>query len=295
MINIKFSNIELDAGLGFMRSLVAELEAACQGHHPDPGLLSPGFSDWPFARELNRRAYDQISVDYVENYFDNPLLRAAFDDWLAQLPKSSSVLDAGCGHGDPVITRLLERGLRVTRSDLSSAMLTRARVQFPQVEFWEQAIAEIQTESIFDGACSFSSMLYLDPIDFFHSIYRIFRALKPGGLLFLYGYDLHPGWRGQPYHVQIKHWMWGGTRSIEETTQALEEHGYFKVLKTVITESEQARQERISKWRIDTQKEHDERLAGLDPKTKIKRTDYSNITPTKLAYPYVMVAQKREE
>ena len=292
MIEIQFPYIDLEEGLCFMRELIADLEAACQGRHPDPGLLPPGFSDWPFARELNRRAYDQIFLDYEENYFAEPLLRDAFDTWLAQLPTPASVLDAGCGHGDPVITRLLERGCRVTGSDLSPAMLTRARAQFPQVEFWERAITEIQDESTFDGVCSFSSMLYLDQVDFFHSIHRIFRALKPGGLLFLYGYDLHPRWRGQPYEVEIKQWMWGGTRSIEETTQALEEHGYFKVLKTVITEADQIRQERIAKWRIETQQEHDEWLAGLDPNIKIERTDYSNITP-RLAYPYVVVAQKQ--
>lgn len=126
MIEIQFPNIDLEEGLCFMRELVADLEAACQGRHPDPGLLPPDFSDWLFARELNRRAYDQIAVDYVENYFAEPLLQDAFDNWLAQLPTSGSVLDAGCGHGDPVITRLLERGCHVTGSDLSPAMLTRA-------------------------------------------------------------------------------------------------------------------------------------------------------------------------
>jgi SAM-dependent methyltransferase len=294
MIEIQFPDIGLEEGLRFMRELVADLETACQGRHPDPGLLPPGFSDWPFARELNRRAYDQISVDYKEDYFAEPLLRDVFDNWLAQLPKSGSVLDAGCGHGDPVITRLLEHGCHVTGSDLSPAMLTRARAQFPQVEFWERTITEIQAESIFDGVCSFSSMLYLDQIDFFHSIHRVFRAMKAGGLLFLYGYDLHPRWRGQPYEVEIKQWMWGGTRSIEETTQAMEEHGYFKVLQTVITENEEVRQKKIAEWRIQAQKEHDEWLAKLDPSIKIQRTDYSNVTP-RLGYPYVVVAQKQEK
>lgn len=292
MLNLRLDDIELEDGLRFMRELIAELESACQGRHPDPGLLPPGFSHWLFARELNRRAYDQIAANYQENYFANPLLADAFADWLAQLLANGAVLDAGCGHGDPVIARLLERGFQVTGSDLSPVMLARARQQFPQADFWERAITEIATEAAFDGACSFSAMLYLDPIDFFHSIYRLYRALKPGGLLFLYGYDLHPNWRGQPYDVAIQQWMWGGTRGLEEVTRALEEHGYFKVLKTQIPVSEAERQAKIAEWRARAKKEHDEWRASLPSTANIARSDYSNVTP-RLPYPYVVVAQKQ--
>jgi SAM-dependent methyltransferase len=294
LVEILFPNIELEEGLGFMRELIAGLEAACQGRHPDPGLLPPGFSQWPFVRELNRRSYDKISETYDEDYFEeDPLLKDAFDNWISKLPESAHVLDAGCGHGDPVITHLLERGLRVTGSDLSPVMLGRARAKFPQVEFWEKDTTELEAEAEFDGVCSFSSMIYLDPIDFFHSIYRIYRALKPGGSLFLYGYDLHPGWRGRPYQLTLGHWMWDYTRGLEETTRALEEHGYFKVAKTVMTESEEALQKRIAEWREEKQKEHDEWLASLGPDTNIEHTDYSTATP-KLLYPYLVIAQKQE-
>ncbi len=292
MVEIRFSGLDLDQGLNFMRELIADLEAACQGRHPDPGLLPPGSSHWPFARELNRRVYDKIAEHYAERYFDEPLLSDAFDGWLAQLPESGHVLDAGCGHGDPVIARLLERGFRVTGSDISPVMLERARAKFPQVEFWERDTTELDADSLFDGVCSFSSMIYLDPIDFFHSIYRVYKALKPGGLLFLSGCDLDPSCRGQPYHVEFKEWLWGETRGIEECTHALEEHGYFKVLKTVVTESEETRQQRIAKWRIQRQLEHDEWLASLGPDANIKRPDYSEVNPI-LSYPYVVIAQKQ--
>lgn len=291
MLEIQIKDIELDDGLRFMREIIQELEAACQGRHPDPGALPPGFSDWPFAREINRRAYDQLAAEYQEDYFANPLLTDACDGWLAQLPPGGSLLDAGCGHGDPVITRLLERGFRVTGSDLSPAMLARARDQFPQMEFWERASTEIEAESAFDGVCSFSSMLYLDQIDFFHSIYRLHRALKPGGLLFLYGYDLHPGWRGQPYDVAIQHWMWGGTRGLAETAAALEEHGYFKVLKALDVTPEAERQERIEHWRAQKLEAHAELVKKYPSAQPSPAPDVSR-PPSYLAYKYIVVAQK---
>lgn len=291
MMDIRLRFIELEDGLRFMRELIQELEAACQGHHPDPGLLPPGFSEWPLVRELNRQAYNDIADGYQEDYFANPLLAEAFDHWMAQLPACGQILDAGCGHGNPVIACLLEKDFQVTGSDLSPEMLAHARTQFPCVEFWEKAITEIDAAVAFDGACSFSSMLYLDQVDFFHSIYRLHRALKPDGLLFLYGYDLHPGWRGEPYHVDLGHWMWGDTRGMEETSRALEEHGYFKVIHAREVVDEKERQEKIAQWRIEKQKEHDEWLQNLQLGVQIARTDYANITPN-LSYPYVVIARK---
>lgn len=164
MIDIRLENIKLEDGLRFMRELIQEVESAREDRHPDPGLLLPGSSNWPFVRALNRRAYDQIATDYRENYFANPLLVGMIDGWLAGVVPGGHILDAGCGHGDPVIAQLAERGFRITGSDLSPGMLERARIQFPEVEFWESAITEIDAEALFDGACSFSSMLYLDQV-----------------------------------------------------------------------------------------------------------------------------------
>jgi len=294
MVDFRFEYIELEEGLRFIRELIREVSEAASGHHPDPAAFPPGHSEWPFALRLNCLAYDQISTGYQESYFSDPTLAEAFDGWLAELPASGYVLDAGCGHGDPVIARLLEKGFQVTGSDLSPLMLARAREQFPAARFWEKAITEIDVDSIFDGACSFSSMLYLDPIDFFHSIYRLYRALTPGGLLFLCGFDLHPGWRGEPYHVDLNHWMWGETYGKDETVHFLEEHGYFKVLKTVETGTEADRQERIERWREQSQKEYEKATINLPPEFHLPAIEIS-ANPARVAYPYIVIAQKQEK
>jgi SAM-dependent methyltransferase len=293
MLEIALSSVNLEDGERFMRELIHEMNEAGLGHHPDPANLPTGYSDWPFARQLNRQAYDQIANTYQEKYFDNPLIGQAFDNWLADLPASGQILDAGCGHGDPVIARLLAKGFRVTGSDFSPAMLAHATEKYPGVQFWECAITEIQAESTFDAVCSFSSLLYLDPIDLFHAIHRLYHALKPGGLLFLYAYDLHPNWRGQPYHVDIDHWMWGETYSMDGTTQALEEHGYFKVLQKLDTTTDAEHQERLERWRIRTQKEHEELLKKLPPDFPVNPPDLSE-PPGRLAYPYFVIAQKQD-
>jgi len=84
----------------------------------------------------------------------------------------------GCGHGEPVIARLLEKGYQVTGCDLSPEMLRIARQQFRQVTLINQDASLLTQEAEFDAACSFSSLLYLDPIDLLNSIRRLHRALK---------------------------------------------------------------------------------------------------------------------
>ncbi len=200
------------------------------------------------------------------SYFEKPLLSQAFDSWLALLPPGARVLDAGCGHGEPVITQLLEKGLQVTGVDMSPAMIRRAQEQFPQVTFLNKATQEVDFEVEFDGVCSLSSLLYLDPVDLFHSIYRLHCALKPGGLLFVYGYDLHPGWRGHPFDMQMDYWMWEWTYSMTEAAQALAEHGYFEVLGAYDVTSEEDRAERRARalqWQQEQEEALQEELAKL--------------------------------
>jgi len=232
-ITFKFTGLPAEPVISFMRDFIIELDQANQDRHPDPGKLPAQSSDWSFALQLNQQAYNQVAPLYQERYFSHHDLSQQFDDWLAALPPGGKVLDAGCGHGDPVITRLLENGFQVTGIDLSTEMLTRAQERFPGVPFHNLAVTQLALEAEFDGACSLSSMLYLDPIDFFHAIYRLYRALKPGGLLFLYAYDTHPGWRGHPFSHVLDQWMWSWTRSLDEAVHALEEHGYFSVLQAV--------------------------------------------------------------
>ncbi len=66
MIDIRLPFVELDDAARFMRELIYDLNDANQGKHPDPADLSPTANDWPFARQVNQRAYDALADDYEE-------------------------------------------------------------------------------------------------------------------------------------------------------------------------------------------------------------------------------------
>jgi SAM-dependent methyltransferase len=293
MIDIRLTFISMEAGVQFMQDLTRELLEAYQGKRPNPADLPDGAGEWPFIRQLNQKAYDIISDDYQEEYFSNPLLTEMFDAWLAELPSGAKVLDAGCGHGDPVIARLLEKGLQVTGSDLSPRMLARAQEKFPTVTLVNQTVSEIRYEAEFDAACSLSSLLYLDPIDLSHSIFRLYRALKPGGLLFLHAHDLHPSWRGLPYGVDIKQWMWSWSYGLEEAAHALEEFGYFKMLRVTDVSTEQQKKERIERWRTSMLENHQRLVETMPEGSKLSQPDLSRV-PQNLPYGYALIARREK-
>jgi SAM-dependent methyltransferase len=233
MSKLVFTNIDQDDLMVFLEDLLRDTAHAHQGGYLDPARFPPGFSNWPFVTTLNLQAYGHLSEVYHEHYFENKPLAQVFDAWMNSLPSGGQVLDAGCGHGDPVIARLLEHKFQVTGCDISPEMLQRARQQYPAATFWQCQTSLLDVEDAFDGVCSFSSMVYLDVVDFLHSVYRLYRALKPGGLLFLYGYDEDPGWRSSPYGIDLKRWMWIGYYAPEEIARMLEAHGYFDVTNIV--------------------------------------------------------------
>jgi SAM-dependent methyltransferase len=288
-INIKLDLDDADDGIEFMRQLTAEIAELYQGKNPDPANVPTDSSNWSFARISNQRAYDKLSEDYNEKYFSEQLLTEKFDDWLNGIPAGGHILDVGCGHGKPVIARILEKGYHVTGSDLSPKMLERAREHFPGVPFLNQMASELTCEAEFDGACSLSSMLYLDPIDLSHGLYRLHHALKPNGLLFLYAYDLHPGWRGAPYQVEMGQRMWTWTYGMDEVVQRLEEHGYFKVLKAENVTSEEEKQALIEKWYEDAKAQYDSFMERY-PTSQYPMPDINK--PPRLAYKYAIIARR---
>lgn len=288
-IEIKIDVDEFEPALEFMRQFTAEVEQVANGAHPDPATLAPRASRWGFSRAVNRKAYDSLALEYQEWQIADSLFKDAFDAWIGRIPKDGKILDIGCGFGKPVIPYLLEKGFAVTGLDASPKMLERVRDAFPSVPLINLPVEDLNIEQEFDAACSLSSMLYLDPIDFSHGLYRVYLALKPGGLLFLNAYDLHPTWRGEPYRVDVNRLMWGWSYGSDEVVLALEEHGYFKALDVRNVTPKEYEQEQLDKWFASATKTHEEILK--------KNPSYDGPAPDRNRPPpfpmqYTVVAQR---
>lgn len=291
-VSIKVDLDDPQDGIRFMRDLLHEITAVQQGEHPNPASFPPGSSDWPLVAQLNRQAYAKISEDYQENYFENPALTQVFDAWLAQLPQGGHILDAGCGHGQPVIGRLLDKGYQVTGIDFSPAMLRQASQKYPQASFMNEVTSALDLQAAFDGICSFNSVLYLDPIDFFNSIYRLYQALKPGGLLFLHGFDTGPDWRGEALGYRLDQWMWSWHYNMEEAAEMLAEHGYFEVLETCVVAKDPDEEQRIAEALEKQEQAEAEYQQHLADNPGMPQIPFPDLPVERSPYGYVITARR---
>jgi hypothetical protein len=87
--------------------------------------------------------------------------------------------------------------------------------------------------------------------------------------------------------------MWSWSYGIEEATRALEEFGYFKVLKAQDVTMEEDKEERIARWKKSSQEEFEKTVQSLPPGAKIPTPDFSKV-PKYLSYCYTILARREE-
>ncbi|NMG65870.1 methyltransferase domain-containing protein [Azoarcus indigens] len=126
----------------------------------------------------------------------------------ALLPPNASVLDIGCGTGQPIARWLLEQGHAVTGVDSSPAMLGYCRSRLPQGEWLAGDMRRLALERRFHGLIAWDSFFHLTADDQ-RAMFPRFRAhaLPGAALLFTSG----PGageaigeFEGEPlYHASL--------------------------------------------------------------------------------------------
>jgi 2-polyprenyl-3-methyl-5-hydroxy-6-metoxy-1,4-benzoquinol methylase len=107
---------------------------------------------------------------------------ATLREWSATLPRGSSILDLGCGHGVPLSQTLIDEGFAVYGVDASAKMIAAFRKRFPDVHA-ECSSVEDSTffNRTFDGVIAWG-LMFLLPADVQSIIVRkVARALHPGG------------------------------------------------------------------------------------------------------------------
>jgi ubiquinone/menaquinone biosynthesis C-methylase UbiE len=128
-------------------------------------------------------AYDKIA-----SWFDLARTRALIEkpylDYLArELKEGASVLDLGCGTGEPMLRYLAEWGYEVLGVDASVAMIDIARARFPDTRFEVGDMRELKLDRSFDAIIAWHSLFHLAPGDQRAMFETFARHLHPGGLL----------------------------------------------------------------------------------------------------------------
>lgn len=169
-------------------------------------------------------------VDFYRRHahrFDTERSRSRFEKgWLdrfaALVSPGGTILDVGCGMGEPIARYFIERGFPVHGIDSSPEMIDLCRSRFPEHSWQVADMRELSLGRIFDGIVAWDSFFHLDH-DAQRAMFAIFAAhAKPAGpLLFTTG----------PGHSEAVGQLWGeplyhASLAPQEYRQRLRETGF---------------------------------------------------------------------
>ncbi|NIF28949.1 class I SAM-dependent methyltransferase [Pantoea sp. Tr-811] len=147
----------------------------------------------------------------------------------ALLSPASTVLDLGCGSGEPVARYLIEAGMAVTGVDSSVQMLEICRSRFPEYSWVHADMRRLSLDRQYTGILAWNSFFHLKPDDQ-RGMFPVFqRHAAPGALLmFTSGTSL-----GEALGVFQGETLYHASLDAQEYTAQLHDHG-FEVLKHIV-------------------------------------------------------------
>jgi trans-aconitate methyltransferase len=165
--------------------------------------------------ERHAQAFDELRG---KNLFEKPWL----DRFTFLLPAGGTVLDLGCGSGEPIATDLASRGFRLTGVDSSQTLIDLCKQRLPGHQWIVRDMRRLPPGRTFNGIIAWHSFFHLNPEDQ-RRMFPVFSYLSaPGGaLMFTAGHFAGVAmgeFGGEPlYHASLAR---------EDYAQLLEENGF---------------------------------------------------------------------
>lgn len=140
--------------------------------------------------EQSVKVYDSIAQKYSDVFdadlSDNPRI----DRFVSYLPENGLVIDVGCGTG--VVTKYIQsKGIQVQGIDLSASMLKIAAKNYPQINFKQEDIRDMEyQDDYFDGIWAGHSLFHLTREEFVSALLKFNEILKEKGI---FGFVINEG------------------------------------------------------------------------------------------------------
>jgi ubiquinone/menaquinone biosynthesis C-methylase UbiE len=150
-------------------------------------------------KRVVEQGYNRVAHEYahLEGATEWPRMR-----WLrkllSRLNPGSSVLDLGCGSGDPADIEIAKQ-YPITGVDISQAQIDLARQNVPAGHFLHGDVGSVEFPSTsFDAVVSFYTLEHIPRQEHATILWRIYQWLRPGGwlLLSMEAADVE-GWMGE--------------------------------------------------------------------------------------------------
>ena len=152
--------------------------------------------------------YDTYAADFDRQRGRSLVEKSWLDRFLRYVPDGGTILDIGCGMGEPIASYLLSRGFRVFGVDSSPAMIGLCRMRYPDGEWLVSDMRQLKLARRFDGVLAWDSFFHLRMEDQ-RSMFEVFaeHAAPAAPLLFTSGCtegESIGSWCGRPlYHASL--------------------------------------------------------------------------------------------
>ena len=148
-------------------------------------MTSPRSSELASAREATQAVYTRRAEGWDRHRHKSLIERAWFDRFFARLPQGGSILDLGCGAGEPLAAYVLDSGFELTGLDYSAPMLELARQRYPAAAWVQGDMRSLPFDQAFDGIFSWDGSFHLARDEQRQLLTDLALLVKPGGALML--------------------------------------------------------------------------------------------------------------
>lgn len=130
-------------------------------------------------REIYERQASRFDRERSKTLFE----RSWLELFCQNLPPHGSVLDVGCGSGDPISKYFIDNGYHLTGVDFAHAMLNLAANRFPEATWVLRDMEALCLEKHFDGVIAWHSFFHLEKAGQRSTLPRLADHVAPGGVL----------------------------------------------------------------------------------------------------------------
>tara|TARA_R110002020_G_scaffold58412_14_gene160205 strand:+ start:1475 stop:2077 length:603 start_codon:yes stop_codon:yes gene_type:complete len=133
--------------------------------------------------------YERHALAFDELRGKNLFEKSWIDRFASLVPAQGTVLDLGCGSGEPIAADLIRRGFRVTGVDSSKSLIGLCRQRFPQEQWIVRDMRKLPPGRTFNGIIAWHSFFHLNPTDQ-RAMFPVFAYLSAPGapLMFTAGH-----------------------------------------------------------------------------------------------------------
>lgn len=166
--------------------------------------------------------YERLANEYDRDRGRTLIEKEWLDRFLQHVPDTGTVLDLGCGMGEPIAQYILSQGYHIVGCDSSPSLIALCRARFPEAEWRVVDMRELALGRRFDGLIAWDSFFHLSAADQRAMFARFADHAKSGApLLFTSGPaagESIGSYHGEPlYHASL---------DPAEYRRLLERHGF---------------------------------------------------------------------